>query len=52
MTSADVARIGYDGWKSGKVLVVPGLSNKMGMSLVRIAPRPMVRRLVKRLNGR
>jgi short-subunit dehydrogenase len=52
MTSADVARIGYDGWKSGKVLLVPGLSNKMGMSLVRISPRPLVRRLVKRLNGR
>ncbi len=52
MTSADVARIGYDGWKNGKVLVVSGLSNKVGMSLVRMAPRSMVRRLVKRLNGR
>jgi short-subunit dehydrogenase len=52
MTSADVARIGYDGWKNGKVLVVTGLSNKISMSLVRMAPRSMVRRLVKRLNGR
>jgi len=52
MTSADVARIGYDGWKTGKVLIVPGLSNKIGMSVVRMSPRPMVRRVVKRLNGR
>jgi short-subunit dehydrogenase len=52
MTSADVARIGYEGWKNGKVLVVPGLSNKVSMSLVRMSPRPMVRRIVKRLNGR
>ena len=52
MTSADVARIGYDGWKRGKVLVVPGFSNRMGMAVVRFSPRPMVRRVVKRLNGR
>ena len=52
MTSADVARIGYEGWKRGKVLVVPGFSNRMGMAVVRFSPRPMVRRVVKRLNGR
>lgn len=50
MTSADVARIGYEGWKNGRVLVVPGLSNKFGVSLVRISPRSMVRRVVRRLN--
>jgi len=52
MTSMDVARIGYEGWKSGRVLVVPGLTNKLGVSLVRVSPRPIVRRIVKRLNGR
>ena len=52
MTSMDVARIGYDGWKSGRVLVVPGLTNKLGVSLIRVSPRPIVRRIVKRLNGR
>jgi len=51
MSSIDVARIGYEGWKRGKVLVVPGFSNKFGMALVRVSPRPMVRRIVKRLNG-
>jgi short-subunit dehydrogenase len=52
MTSADVAWTGYHGWKHGKVLVVPGVSNRMGMAMVRVSPRPMVRRIVKRLNGR
>jgi uncharacterized protein len=52
MTSMDVARIGYDGWKDGKVLVVPGLMNKTTVALVRVSPRPIVRRIVKRLNGR
>ena len=51
MTSAEVARIGYDGWRDGKVLVVAGLSNKLGMALVRAAPRSTVRRMVKRLNS-
>ena len=51
MSSAEVARIGYDGWQRGKVLVVTGLSNKLGMALVRFSPRPTVRRLVKRLNS-
>ena len=52
MSSAEVARIGYDGWRDGKVLVVAGLSNKLGMALVRVAPRPAVRRMIKRLNSR
>jgi len=52
MSSAEVARIGYDGWREGKVLIVPGFSNKLGMALVRVAPRPNVRRMVKRLNSR
>lgn len=50
MTSADVARIGYDGWKDGKVLVIPGFSNRLGVTVVRFSPRAMVRGIVKRLN--
>jgi uncharacterized protein len=51
MASADVARIGYEAWKRGTVLVVPGLSNRVGVAVVRVSPRAIVRRLVKRLNG-
>ena len=50
MTAADVARIGYDGWKNRKVVVIPGLSNRVGVMLPRISPRSLVRKIVKRLN--
>ena len=50
MTAAAVARIGYDAWKRGKVLAVPGASNKLGVSLVRVSPRLLVRKIVRRLN--
>jgi len=50
MTAADVARIGYDGWTKGRVLVIPGVSNRLGVALVRLSPRSMVRKIVKRLN--
>jgi hypothetical protein len=50
MNAADVARIGYEGWKSGKILVVPGITNRLGIAMVRISPRPVVRKLLKFLN--
>jgi short-subunit dehydrogenase len=50
MNAADVARIGYEGWKRGKVLVVPGVTNRLGIAMVRISPRPVVRKLLKFLN--
>jgi short-subunit dehydrogenase len=50
MTSDDVARIGYEGWKRGAVVVVPGFTNRMGMLWVRLTPRATVRRVVRRLN--
>jgi short-subunit dehydrogenase len=51
MTSGEVAQAGYEGWKRGDILVVPGRSNRMGMLMVRLAPRAVVRRIVRRLNG-
>jgi short-subunit dehydrogenase len=50
MSAADVARIAYRGWKRGNVVVVPGATNRLGAALVRVSPRPLVRKLVKRLN--
>ena len=54
MTSADVARVGYDGWKSGNVLVVTGLSNRHrhgggapGTALGGAAPREAPQRTLK-----
>ncbi|MGH9887750.1 MAG: SDR family NAD(P)-dependent oxidoreductase [bacterium] len=50
MNAADVARIGYQGWKRRKVLVIPGMTNRFGVAAVRLSPRSIVRKLLKQLN--
>lgn len=47
MDAAAVARIGYEGFKKGKTVVVPGLANKMMVQAVRLLPRRAVARLVR-----
>ena len=50
MADADaVARAGYRGFRRGKLLVIPGLRNKLGVFAVRFLPRAWVRKVVKRL---
>jgi len=44
-----VAMAGYRGFRRGRLLVVPGLKNKVGAFAVRFAPRAVVRKMVKRL---
>ena len=51
MDAGAVARRGYRGFRRGKVIVVPGLKNKLGTLAVRLVPRRLVRKLVKRLQG-
>ncbi len=50
MTAGSVARSGYRGFRRGRVVVVPGLVNKLGAFSVRMLPRPLVRGLVGGLN--
>jgi uncharacterized protein len=52
MTPDEVARIGYEGWKQSKPLVVAGLRNRISALVVRFAPRSSVRKIVRRLNTR
>jgi short-subunit dehydrogenase len=52
MSAVDVATIGYQSWRRGEVVVIPGLNNKLGVAFVKLAPRRAVRRTVKRLNSR
>ena len=47
--ASDVARIGYRAMKRGDVVVVPGLRNKILASSVRFTPRPVLRRVVHRV---
>jgi short-subunit dehydrogenase len=52
MTSEEVARIGWRGFKRGKPVVVTGMSNKVTSLAVRFAPRPIVLKAVKALQSR
>ena len=51
MSVEDVARAGFEGWNAGTVVVIPGFSNRRGALVVRLSPRSLVRRIVKRLNS-
>jgi short-subunit dehydrogenase len=46
----EVARIGYEGMKQGKRLVVPGWRNQAVMHGLRVAPRGMVLKAVSRMH--
>lgn len=52
MTAADVARAGYDGMMAGEAIVVPGFSNKLGVQMLRVLPRAVIRRAVRNLQER
>jgi hypothetical protein len=45
-----VAQAGYDGFRQGRALVVPGWPNKVGAFMVRVTPRPVARKLAGWLN--
>ena len=49
MSSADVARIGYDAMKKGKGLVITGLRNKILVQSNRVSPRRVVTAVVRKL---
>ena len=51
MTSEAVAEAGFNGFRAGKTLVVPGLKNKATAASVRFVPRAAVRKLVKSLQS-
>ncbi len=45
----EVARIGYEGMKQGKGLVIPGWKNRLIVEMLRVSPRRMVTKAVSRL---
>jgi hypothetical protein len=49
MDARTVAQAGYRGFRRGRLLVIPGPKNKLGVVAVRFAPRAWVRKAVKRL---
>jgi short-subunit dehydrogenase len=50
MDAATVARTAYRGFRAGRTLVVPGVSNKAATFLLRFSPRILTRRLSGWLN--
>ena len=52
MTVDEVARIGYEGWRDGRLLVIAGRRNWWRVLAVRLLPRAYVRRAVRGLNTR
>ena len=50
MGADEVARAGYEGWKRGDALVVPGGRNRFRAFAVRVLPRAFVRKAARRLN--
>jgi hypothetical protein len=46
-----VAQAGYRGFRRGRLLVIPGLKNKLAAFSVRLAPRSWVRKIAKRLQA-
>ena len=46
----DVARIGYEGMKQGKRLVIPGWKNRLGVEMLRLSPRKIVTRVVRKIH--
>lgn len=50
--AAAVARAGYEGFRAGKRIVIPGLINKVGVQSIRISPRALAAKMVKRMQER
>jgi short-subunit dehydrogenase len=50
MTAAAVAEAAYKGLTRGRLLVIPGLPNKVGVHAVRFSPRSVALKVVRRLH--
>ena len=51
MTAAAVAKYGFEKFRQGRVVIIPGLGNKISATVVRFIPRSPLRKLVKYLNS-
>jgi short-subunit dehydrogenase len=51
MTARTVAEAGYQGLMAGKTIVIPGLQNKLMVESLRISPRSVVTKVVRRMQA-
>jgi short-subunit dehydrogenase len=47
--AASVARAGYEGFRAGKRVIVPGLLNKVAAQSIRVTPRALAAKVVKKM---
>jgi uncharacterized protein len=50
--AAAVARAGYEGFRAGKRVVIPGLINKVGVQSIRVTPRALATKVIKKMQER
>src|SRR3954465_3662986 len=50
MTARDVAEAAYAGMAKGRLIVIPGVHNKVGAQATRLAPRQVMLKVVRRLH--
>lgn len=50
MSAEDVAQTGYEAFRTGRPVAIPGVANKLGAFLVRFSPRAVTRKLVRWLH--
>jgi len=50
--AASVARAGYAGFRAGKRVVIPGLINKVAAQSIRVTPRALAAKVVKKMQER
>ena len=52
MSAAKVAQVGAKAFESNRAIAIPGLKNRIGTLLARIAPRAVTRKIVKKLQAK
>ena len=50
MSATTVAEAGYRAMMRGKLVEIPGVHNKVGAQSIRLAPRSVVLKIVRRLH--
>ncbi|WP_318010802.1 SDR family NAD(P)-dependent oxidoreductase [Bacillus sp. RAR_GA_16] len=51
MASRDVAKAGYEGFRKGKSIIIPGTQNKLLAKSIRFMPRKIVTSVVRRMQN-
>lgn len=49
-SAAEVARIGFAGFRRGKKIILPGVMNRLGVLSVRLLPRSWIRKMILSIN--